>query len=271
MALAAHALPPAADAFDGEGGGVVIDADADPALVGGDVVDAVGNGPAVGRDHEVVHAHFLGLALGAQLPAGVPEIANQLLFLGVDRDRRLAGPPEAADAGVDVLELGVAVGMLAALAGLGVGLQAEAQVLQQPPDQVWSTRYPRSANAPARCRWLRLTHSRAACGSPRIADATSSVSASSKPGCSTTAALRPPPLRRTRPFGQADAALSRSRRPRPIVLRAMPVVCDYRRDAAAARRARLAGGEQTQAPLIEMRRDRFVAPDEWPSCRSRLD
>src|SRR3982751_4394011 len=80
MTLAAHATPPAPDAFDGEGCGVVIEADADPSLVGGDVVDAVGNRLAVGCNHEVVHAHFLGLALGSQLAAGVPEVANQLLF-----------------------------------------------------------------------------------------------------------------------------------------------------------------------------------------------
>jgi len=104
----------------------VIEADADPSLVGGDIVNPVRNRLAVGCDPEVVHAHFFGLALGSQLPAGVPEVANQLLFLGIDRDRRLAGPPEAAHAGVDMLELGIAVGMLTALAGLGVGLQAEA-------------------------------------------------------------------------------------------------------------------------------------------------
>jgi hypothetical protein len=72
-----------------------------------------------------VHAHFFGLAFAPQLTAGVPEVANQLLFLGIDRDRRLTGPPEAADACIDMLELGVAVGMLTTLAGFGVGLQAE--------------------------------------------------------------------------------------------------------------------------------------------------
>jgi len=36
----------------------------------------------------------------------------------------------------DVLELPVAVGMLEALAGLGVGLQAEAKFLEQPADQI---------------------------------------------------------------------------------------------------------------------------------------
>ena len=121
MALAAHTKPPAADAFDGEGGGVVIEADADPSLIGGDIVNPVRNRLAVGCDPEVVHAHFFGLALGSQLPAGVPEVANQLLFLGIDRDRRLAGPSEAADTCIDMLELGIAIGMPAALAGLGVG------------------------------------------------------------------------------------------------------------------------------------------------------
>src|SRR6266852_4822940 len=119
-------LPPAADAFDGEAGGVVIDADADPALVGGDIVDAIGNRLAVERDHEVVHAHGFGLTLGTQFTAGVLEVADQLLLLGIDRDSRLAGALKAPDAGVDVLELRIAIGMVAALAGLGVGLQSEA-------------------------------------------------------------------------------------------------------------------------------------------------
>ena len=87
----------------------------------------------------VVHAHFLGLTLGSQLTAGVPEVANQLLFPGIDRDRRLAGPSEAGDTCIDMLELGIAIGMPAALAGLGVGLQAEAHVSSR-STTVWSTR-----------------------------------------------------------------------------------------------------------------------------------
>src|SRR5205823_2941466 len=136
VALATHAPPPAADALDGEAGGVVVDADTDPALVGGDVVDAVGHGAALAADDEVVHAHLLGAALAAQLAAGILEIADQLLLLGVDGDGRLAASPEALDRSVDVLELRVAVGMLGSFAGLGVGLQAEAEVLQQAADQV---------------------------------------------------------------------------------------------------------------------------------------
>jgi hypothetical protein len=48
----------------------------------------------------------------------------------------------AFDGVVDVLELRIAVGILAAPAGLGVGLQAEAQVLEQPADQIGLTLYP---------------------------------------------------------------------------------------------------------------------------------
>ena len=46
IAELAEFVPPASDAFDGEGGGVVIEADADPSFIGGDIVDAVGHCPA---------------------------------------------------------------------------------------------------------------------------------------------------------------------------------------------------------------------------------
>ena len=51
----------------------------------------------------------------------------------------IAGSPAAIAAftdGVDVLELGVAVGMVRPLAGLAVGLAAVAQLAQQPADQL---------------------------------------------------------------------------------------------------------------------------------------
>ena len=72
-----------------------VDADTDPAVVGGDVVDPIGRGLAEFGDDEVMHPHRLGLALGAQFAAAILEVADQLLLLGVDRDRRLAGSLEA--------------------------------------------------------------------------------------------------------------------------------------------------------------------------------
>jgi hypothetical protein len=65
-----------------------------------------------------------------------PRVADKLLLLGVDRDRRFAGSLEGRQLGVDVLELGVAVGVAGAFARFGIGLQAEAQPMQQAADQL---------------------------------------------------------------------------------------------------------------------------------------
>src|SRR5262249_58194686 len=72
-----------------------------------------------------------GPARAPPLAAAVGEVAQQLLLLGVDRHGRLAVALELAQPGGDELELGVAVGVLAALARLAVGLQAVAQLAQQ--------------------------------------------------------------------------------------------------------------------------------------------
>ena len=88
-----HAFPPTADGVHREVGGVVVDADADPALVAAQVVDPVGNRLALGRDDEVVDLHALRLALRTPLATHVLEVADQLLLLGVHRnDRAGLGP-----------------------------------------------------------------------------------------------------------------------------------------------------------------------------------
>ena len=58
------------------------------------------------------------------------------LLLGVDRDDRLAGSLERLHFGIDVLELSVTVGMAGAFARLRIGLQAEAQTLQEATNQL---------------------------------------------------------------------------------------------------------------------------------------
>ena len=69
---------------------------------------------------------------------------------------------------------------------------------------------------------ISLTHSKAASGSPRMADCTSSLRASSRPGCVSTAGLRPPPGRRMR-LPRSSRPRRSSARPRPMVLRATRV------------------------------------------------
>jgi hypothetical protein len=110
-ALAAEVLPPASDRVDRERGGVVVDPDLDPTLVVGEVVDPVGDRLAELSVLEVVDADQLGLALRAPLPAGVLEIADELLLLGVDRDRRLLGGDRRLNLPVEVAKLRIAVGV----------------------------------------------------------------------------------------------------------------------------------------------------------------
>jgi hypothetical protein len=62
---------------------------------------------------------------GLPLAAGLGEPPDQLLFLGIDADHRLAGGQEPRGGGVDVAELGVPVGVLSAFEGLAGALQAE--------------------------------------------------------------------------------------------------------------------------------------------------
>ena len=66
------------------------------------------------------------------LPAAVFVLADEFLFLGVHADHRAAGVLVGFDLLAEVAELGVPVGMLAAFGGLGVGLQAVPEPLEQP-------------------------------------------------------------------------------------------------------------------------------------------
>ena len=54
------------------------------ARVGGQIINSIRHGAAEFLDQEIVHAHFLRIALLAPVAASVLEIADQFLFLGVD-------------------------------------------------------------------------------------------------------------------------------------------------------------------------------------------
>ena len=114
----------------------MVDADADPAGILADVVDAVRHGAAELFDEEVVHPHRLGRTLGSPFAAGVLEVADQFLLLGIDRDRRLAPRQRLLHLRVDVVELGIAIGMTCPFARLAVGLQAVVERPQQCGDRV---------------------------------------------------------------------------------------------------------------------------------------
>src|ERR1019366_5614116 len=107
-----HRVPPAPDALHRDCRRIVIHAYADPACVVGDIVNPVGIGSPPPRNNEVVHAHLLRVALRAQLPPIVLEIAYQFLFLGVHRNDELMLLELAFDFTIQVLELGIAVRMV---------------------------------------------------------------------------------------------------------------------------------------------------------------
>src|ERR1700693_2785245 len=61
---------------------------------------------------------------------------GSFFFVSTDGDHRLPGRLERPHLGVDMLELGVTIGVAGPFARLAVGLQAEVETLQQPADQL---------------------------------------------------------------------------------------------------------------------------------------
>src|SRR5688572_16782647 len=115
VALLADLLPPRFDRLYGKYWRVVVDAHTHEAIVGGQIVDAVGDRLAHGIAWEVVYVHQLGLAGRLPLTAAVLEVADQLLLLRVDGNHGHAALDAALCLGIDMLELGVAIGVLRAL------------------------------------------------------------------------------------------------------------------------------------------------------------
>jgi hypothetical protein len=72
--------PPLADAIDGEGGRVMVNADTHPTRIGGEIVDPVRHRAAELLDQEVMDPDFFRVALGAIFAPVVAEIADQFFF-----------------------------------------------------------------------------------------------------------------------------------------------------------------------------------------------
>src|SRR6202043_577596 len=81
--------PPLADAVHREGGRVMVDADTHPPGICGQIIDAIGHRSAEFLDYKVVHPDLFRTPLRPILAAIAAEIADQFLFLGVDRNHWL--------------------------------------------------------------------------------------------------------------------------------------------------------------------------------------
>ncbi len=120
----------------------MVDADVHPAGVRADVVDPIRDGLLDVRpgEEEAVVLNLDRVALRSPLPAWAGEPTQLLTFLGIDADHWLACGLMLLDLLVDIAELRVPPWVLLAFQGLGLALQAESVLTQQPPDRGW--RYP---------------------------------------------------------------------------------------------------------------------------------
>ena len=84
----------------GELGRVVRDANADPAIVRGDIVHAVGRNLAQVFIRKVMHVYALRIALAPVVRAAVTKVANQLFFFV---STEMTGWPEACAAKTSAL------------------------------------------------------------------------------------------------------------------------------------------------------------------------
>ena len=111
IAGAAKRIPPAPDAVHRKGRGVMVNADAHPPGIGGDVIDPIRHRPTELLDEEIVDLNLFRSAFRPPLAAGILEIADQFLLLGIDRNYRLLRRQSLGHLVIDVAKLRVAVGM----------------------------------------------------------------------------------------------------------------------------------------------------------------
>jgi hypothetical protein len=131
VALRTDIAPPVADRLNGKFRRVVVNTDTDPASIGGQIVDAIGHRPTKFLDQKIMHPHLFRIALRPPFPASIFEVSDKLLLLRIDRYNRLLPGQCVRHACADVDELRIAIGMVATLSGLAIGLQTKFFALEQ--------------------------------------------------------------------------------------------------------------------------------------------
>ena len=184
-------LPPAPDRIAGQFAGVRAAGQIHQALVAQHVVHAVGHQALLGGDEIVVlHAH----AAVGEGPAGMKEIAEDFLLFRVDAEHRPAVPLVLGPQLGDVLELLVAMWIVArrfVLEGLPT---RQAQLLEQ--------NSPQGIDADLEALVLQLLgqiggerlvqRMSSSTGEPAVSCSISASTAGTNSGCATLAGLRPP-------------------------------------------------------------------------------
>lgn len=109
-----HRLPPAPDRIHSEAGGVVIDANADPAGVACNVVDSAWHGVTKFGDLKVMHTHCFGLPLGrCSWPAFLKSPTSSFFWVSTEI-HWLARGKSGLHRCIDLVELRISIGRVTA-------------------------------------------------------------------------------------------------------------------------------------------------------------
>jgi hypothetical protein len=267
----AHGSPPPADAVDGERRRIVVDADAHPACISGQVIDAIRDRLALRLDQEVMDPNPAGLALREPLPPGVLEVSDQLLFLCVDRDDRLSRSLLSPDLRVDVLELGVAIRMVTPFLDLLIGLKTVTRLHQERSDRRVADGMAHRLKLPGQCAEALAGPTQRRLGISSGRRLHESVEICCKPRFHRKRALAPRsgppnPLRPHSPPAAADllesASDRRNRQPRGA---------SDLRHSAVSERPGLGRHGQAPTPLVQCRQNGCELPFKCVDVRSLSD
>src|ERR1019366_2793912 len=142
--------------------------------------------------------------------------ANDFLLLTINTDHGITTGRVVRGSVMNMAELGVTVGVRSALQRLGVALQAVPGLMQEPLDQRRRHLESRSTQLSPESRSDFDVHRSGVIGSPRDSGSTRASNASTSPGASTSARLRPPPGPRERPTSGGCGSSSSSRPRCPV-------------------------------------------------------
>src|SRR5690242_2824256 len=246
---------PAADGRGREPGRLPRRADYDVPGVAADVVDAVGDGPAIRQAGEVVVEDVPRRPPPA--PAGVLEVADQFLLLAVHAEDRPAAAQELAPPPRQQPELAVPVGVLGAGQALAVGPQGVALLPQQPADGGAARGEAAPGQLVGQLLGRLVRPAPPADGVPGGGILEQLVQGGQDAGRFFSRRGRPPPGRRARP-GSSGMPPASARWPRRMVVRLRPVTwatsvtppCPYSEASRPAKRRRLRSSNPARTALM---------------------
>src|SRR5260370_30644609 len=109
--LLSYVLPPASDTLHGKLRGLMVDTYIDKPLVLHQIIDAIRNRFPVGDRAVIIHIDDGVLPFGLPFAPVVLKIANQLFLLTIHRNHRLPSSFKGFPGAIDLLKLGISVGM----------------------------------------------------------------------------------------------------------------------------------------------------------------